>query len=115
MLQPLLPPLLPPGVVVRELKRCRRDGPWVHAEALPARPAGGWAGTPGFPADAESAFGLLVTSAENARYEDLDFSSAGGRVALVKYEQGPAAAADGRGGIAMRLSLIHISEPTRPY
>ncbi|MEZ5419960.1 MAG: hypothetical protein R2708_21810 [Vicinamibacterales bacterium] len=61
-----------------------------------------------FPADAEYEFELLVISGENARYEDIDVSIDGERVALVKYENGPAAAADGRGGMALRTEPIVV-------
>ena len=82
--------------------------PWDHVEGAPYGTRGGLVVNHVFPADAEYEFELLVISGENARYEDLDISIDGERVALVKYEQGPAAAADGRGGIAMRTEPIVV-------
>jgi hypothetical protein len=49
-----------------------------------------------FPADAEYVFELAVNSGSNARFEDIDVSINGERVALVEYESGPAGGADGR-------------------
>ncbi len=82
--------------------------PWDHVEGAPYGTRGGLVVNHAFPADAEYEFELLVISGENARYEDIDVSIDGERVALVKYEQGPSAAADGRGGIAMRTEPIVV-------
>ena len=61
-----------------------------------------------FPADAEYEFELLVISGDNARGEDIDVSIDGERVALLKFENGPAAAADGRGGMPLRTEPILV-------
>ncbi len=82
--------------------------PWDHVEGAPYGTRGGLVVNHVFPADAEYEFELLVISGENARYEDIDVSIDGERVALVKFEQGPAAAADGRGGLAMRTEPIVV-------
>ncbi len=82
--------------------------PWDHVEGAPYGTRGGLVVNHVFPADAEYEFELLVISGENARYEDLDVSIDGERVALVKFENGPQAAADGRGGMALRTEPIVV-------
>ena len=44
----------------------------------------------------------------NARFEDIDVSIDGERVALIEYETGPAGGADGRGAVPMRTEPILI-------
>jgi mono/diheme cytochrome c family protein len=82
--------------------------PWDHVEGAPYGTRGGLVANHVFPADAEYEFDLLVISGDNARGEDIDLSIDGERVALLKYENGPAAAADGRGGMAMRTEPILV-------
>jgi mono/diheme cytochrome c family protein len=82
--------------------------PWDHVEGAPYGTRGGLVVNHVFPADAEYEVELLVISGENARYEDLDVSIDGERVALVKFENGPQAAADGRGGMALRTEPIVV-------
>ena len=82
--------------------------PWDHVEGAPYGTRGGLVVNHVFPADAEYEFELLVISGENARYEDLDLSIDGERVGLVKFENGPQAAADGRGGMALRTEPIVV-------
>jgi mono/diheme cytochrome c family protein len=82
--------------------------PWDHVEGAPYGTRGGLVVNHVFPADGEYEFELLVISGDNARYEDIDVSIDGGRVALLKFENGPAAAADGRGGMAMRTEPIVV-------
>jgi mono/diheme cytochrome c family protein len=82
--------------------------PWDHVEGAPYGTRGGLVVNHVFPADAEYEFELLVISGDNARYEDIDVSIDGERVALVKFENGPAAAADGRGGMALRTEPIVV-------
>ena len=53
-----------------------------------------------FPADAEYVFEVALNSGSNARFEDIDISINGERVALIEYETGPAGGADGRGARA---------------
>ena len=72
--------------------------PWDHVEGAPYGTRGGMVVNHVFPADAEYKFELLVISGDNARGEDIDVSIDGQRVALIKFENAPAAAADGRGG-----------------
>ena len=82
--------------------------PWDHVEGAPYGTRGGIVVNHVFPADAEYEFELLVISGENTHYEDIDISIDGERVALVKFENGPAAAADGRGGTPMRTEPIVV-------
>lgn len=80
--------------------------PWDHVEGAPYGTRGGMVVDHVFPTDAEYVFEVMLVSGDNSRYEDLDISVDGERVALLQYEQGPAAGADGRGGTSMR------TEPT---
>ena len=82
--------------------------PWDHVEGAPYGTRGGLVVNHVFPADAEYEFDLLVISGDNARGEDIDLSIDGERVALIKFENGPAAAADGRGGMALRTEPILV-------
>jgi hypothetical protein len=50
-----------------------------------------------FPADGEYAFEVTFTNGDNSRFEDIDISIDGQRVALLAYENGPQIAADGSG------------------
>jgi hypothetical protein len=61
-----------------------------------------------FPADAEYVFEVDLTSGSNSRFEDIDVSIDGERVALIEYETGPAGGADGRGAVPMRTEPIPI-------
>ena len=82
--------------------------PWDHVDGAPYGTRGGLVATHVFPADAEYELELLVISGDNARGEDIDVSIDGERVALMKYENGPQAAADGRGGMGMRTDPILV-------
>ncbi|HUU34540.1 MAG TPA: DUF1592 domain-containing protein [Vicinamibacterales bacterium] len=82
--------------------------PWDHVEGAPYGTRGGLVANHVFPADAEYEFELLVISGDNARGEDIDISIDGERVAFLQFETGPAAAADGRGGLAMRTAPIVV-------
>ena len=82
--------------------------PWDHVEGAPYGTRGGLVANHIFPADAEYEFELLVISGDNARGEDIDVSIDGERVVLMKFENGPPAAADGRGGMAMRTDPILV-------
>ena len=46
------------------------------------------------------------SSGSNARFEDIDISIDGERVALIEYETGPAGGADGRGAVPIRTEPI---------
>jgi mono/diheme cytochrome c family protein len=82
--------------------------PWDHVEGAPFGTRGGVVVDHVFPADAEYVFSMLIASGDNARFEDIDVSIDGERVALLAYENGPAAAADGSGGTYMRTEPILV-------
>ena len=82
--------------------------PWDHLEGAPFGSRGGMVFNHVFPADAEYVFEVTFTGGDNSRLEDLDLSINGERVALVRYEQGRAGAADGRGAVPMKTEPILI-------
>jgi hypothetical protein len=82
--------------------------PWDHIEGAPFGTRGGIVVEHVFPADAEYVFGMTFESGANARFEDVDVSINGERVALLPYENGPFANADGRGGISIRTEPILV-------
>jgi len=82
--------------------------PWDHVEGAPYGTRGGSVVEHVFPADAEYVFEVDLVSGSNARFEDIDISIDGERVALIEYETGPAGGADGRGAVPMRTEPILI-------
>jgi hypothetical protein len=82
--------------------------PWDHVDGAPYGTRGGMVVNHVFPADAEYVFELAVNSGSNARFEDLDVSINGERVALVEYESGPAGGADGRGARIVRTEPVLV-------
>jgi hypothetical protein len=82
--------------------------PWDHVEGAPYGTRGGMVVDHVFPADAEYVFELTFASGDNSRYEDIDVSINGERVALLQYEQEPAGGADGRGGRVLRTDPILV-------
>jgi len=82
--------------------------PWDHVEGAPYGTRGGSVVEHVFPADAEYVFEVDLVSGSNARFEDIDISVDGERVALIEYETGPAGGADGRGAVPMRTDPILI-------
>ncbi|PYR62658.1 MAG: hypothetical protein DMF91_05935 [Acidobacteria bacterium] len=82
--------------------------PWDHLDGAPYGTRGGIVVEHTFPADAEYVFELSLISGSNARFEDVDISLNGERVALLEYESGPAGGADGRGGRGIRTEPIPI-------
>jgi cytochrome c551/c552 len=82
--------------------------PWDHVEGAPYGTRGGLVVNYVFPADAEYVFEVTLNSGANARFEDIDVSINGERVALLEYEPGPAVSADGRGGRSIRTEPIVI-------
>jgi cytochrome c551/c552 len=82
--------------------------PWDHIEGAPFGTRGGMVVDHVFPADGEYVFEVQLTSGSNARFEDVDVSINGERVALLEYETGPAGGADGRGGRSVRTEPIQI-------
>ncbi len=82
--------------------------PWDHVAGAPYGTRGGMVVDHVFPADAEYVFEVDLTSGSNSRFEDIDLSLDGERVALIEYETGPAGGADGRGAVPMRTEPIPI-------
>jgi hypothetical protein len=82
--------------------------PWDHIEGAPFGTRGGVVVEHVFPADGEYVFELDLVSGSNARFEDIDISINGERVALLEYEPGPAGGADGRGGRSIRTEPIVV-------
>ena len=76
--------------------------PWDHVEGAPYGTRGGMVVNHVFPADGEYSFEMTFNSGENTRFEDIDISVAGQRVALVVYELINIAGADGRGQTPLR-------------
>jgi hypothetical protein len=82
--------------------------PWDHVDGAPYGTRGGLVVNHVFPADAEYVFEITLNSGANARFEDIDVSINGERVALLEYEPGPAGGADGRGGRLVRTEPVVI-------
>jgi hypothetical protein len=82
--------------------------PWDHIPGAPYGTRGGMVVDHIFPADAEYVFELTFTGGDNSRFEDVDVSIDGDRVALVKYENGPAVAADGSGATPLSTEPIFV-------
>jgi len=82
--------------------------PWDHLEGAPYGTRGGMVVNHVFPADAEYVFEVAINSGSNARFEDIDVSINGERVALIEYETGPAGGADGRGARIVRTEPVQI-------
>jgi len=82
--------------------------PWDHVEGAPYGTRGGMVVNHIFPADAEYEFAMTFNSGENARFEDVDISIDGERVALLNYELTQVAGADGRGQAPMRSERIFV-------
>ncbi len=86
--------------------------PWDHIEGAPYGTRGGMVIDHVFPADGEYVFEVTLNSGDNARYEDIDISVNGERVAVLAYETAPAGGADGRGanGIMTEPVLIRAGQ-----
>src|SRR5436190_3310121 len=82
--------------------------PWEHVDGAPYGTRGGIVVNHVFPADGEYVFEVSIVSGANARFEDIDVSINGERVALVEYEPGPAGGADGRGGRSVRHEPVVV-------
>src|SRR4029077_19056242 len=82
--------------------------PWDHVEGAPYGTRGGMVVEHVFPADAEYVFEISMVSGSNARFEDIDISINGERLALLEYEPGPAAAAAAGAGRVVRTEPIVI-------
>ena len=82
--------------------------PWDHVEGAPYGTRGGIVVKHVFPADAEYEFQLVFKSGENARFEDVDVSIDGERIALLNYELAQVAGADGRGQAPLKTEPILV-------
>ena len=82
--------------------------PWDHVEGAPYGTRGGMVVNHVFPADGEYAFEVTFTNGDNSRYEDVDISIDGQRVALLAYENGPQIAADGSGATPLFTDPILV-------
>ena len=82
--------------------------PWDHVEGTPFGTRGGIAVSHVFPSDAEYVFEVQLVSGSFSKFEDIDISIDGERVALLAYETGPAGGADGRGGRGVRTEPIVV-------
>ena len=82
--------------------------PWDHVDGTPYGTRGGMVVEHVFPADGEYVFELTFTAGDNARFEDVDLSIDGERVALVEYENGPQVAADGSGATPLFTEAILV-------
>ena len=81
--------------------------PWDHVEGAPYGTRGGMVVQHVFPADGKYTFGLTFASGNNTRFEDIDISIDGERVALMAYAR-DGEAADGRGGGALWTEPISV-------
>jgi hypothetical protein len=82
--------------------------PWDHIDGTPFGTRGGMAVNHVFPADGEYVFEVTLQSGANARFEDIDVSIDGERVALLEYETQPAGGADGRGAVHVKTEPIPV-------
>ncbi len=82
--------------------------PWDHVEGAPYGTRGGMVVDHVFPADGEYVLEVTFTNGDNARFEDVDISVDGQRVALLAFENGPQIAADGSGASPLFTDPILI-------
>jgi hypothetical protein len=82
--------------------------PWDRVEGAPFGTRGGMVVHHVFPADGEYQFEMTFNSGENTRFEQIDVSIDGQRVALVEYELLNIAGADGRGQTPHRTEPIFV-------
>ena len=82
--------------------------PWDHVEGAPFGTRGGTVVNHVFPADGEYVFAVALNSGDGSRYEDVDISVDGQRVALLAYETLPAGGADGRGAVDVKTEPILV-------
>ncbi len=82
--------------------------PWDRVPGAPYGTRGGMVVSHVFPADGEYQFEMTFNSGENTRFEQIDVSIDGQRVALVEYELLNVAGADGRGQTPHRTEPIFV-------
>ena len=81
--------------------------PWDRVEGAPYGTRGGLVVEHVFPADGTYQFGMTFNSGRGTRFEDIDVSVDGQRVALVAYTRS-GEAADGRGGGALWTDPVFV-------
>ena len=81
--------------------------PWDYVEGAPYGTRGGMVVEHVFPADGQYTFGLGFASGNNTRFEDIDISIDGERVAVMAYTRS-GEAADGRGGGALWTEPVFV-------
>ena len=82
--------------------------PWDHVPGAPYGTRGGIVVDHVFPADGEYVFELTFISGDNSRFEDVDVSIMGERVAFLPYEIAESGGADGRGGEVLRTEPLFV-------
>ena len=82
--------------------------PWDQLEGAPYGTRGGIVVNHVFPADGEYSFEVTVNSGDNSRFEDIDVSLNGERLALLRFENGQTKDADGRGAISVFSEKVFI-------
>jgi hypothetical protein len=82
--------------------------PWDHVDGAPYGTRGGMVVDHVFPADGEYVLEVTFTNGDNARFEDVDISVDGQRVALLAFENGPQIAADGSGATPLFTDPILV-------
>ncbi len=87
--------------------RCRSIRGITSTARRTAR-AAAWSSSTSSRPMASTSFEVTFTGGDNSRFEDIDISLNGERIALVRYETGQAGAADGRGAVPMRTEPILI-------
>jgi len=87
--------------------------PWDHVDGAPYGTRGGMVVEHVFPADGQYAFEVTFTNGDNSRFEDVDISIDGQRVALLQYENGPQIAADGSGATPLFTEPILVKAGQR--
>ena len=82
--------------------------PWDRVPGAPYGTRGGMVINHVFPADGEYQFEMMFNSGDNTRFEQVDVSVDGQRVALIEYESLNLQGADGRGASPHRTDPIFI-------
>jgi hypothetical protein len=81
--------------------------PWDHVDGTPYGTRGGMAVHHAFPVDGMYSFGMTFGAGRGTRFEDIDVSIGGERVALMAYTRS-GEAADGRGGGALWTEPVFV-------
>src|SRR5688572_22427864 len=82
--------------------------PWDRVPGAPYGTRGGMVVDHVFPADGEYQFEMMFNSGDNTRFEQVDISIDGQRVALIEYESLNLQGADGRGASPHRTDPIFV-------